>query len=237
MINEFYNVTGLDYPHMVGEFASITPNGGGGFDAGLMPFPWWIGSVGEAVALVGYEHYSADIPSALFAPTLRNMNRWQWSVTIVQFAADPKLTTRSTSWHVWNLLAAHPISHTLSATEAYNPIFHVSGINAEKGSHIWKAAAYNTTHGADVPVSVSFDGVRPGTKADVTVLTSKDPYGYNDPHKGNNVVDYKTFTLQSDDKGAFCFSLPNLSVAVLETVSGHGKRGAGADSIAQPFHA
>jgi alpha-L-arabinofuranosidase len=34
---------------------------------------------------------------------MRNLNRWQWGMTLVQHAADTALTTYSTSWHVWKV--------------------------------------------------------------------------------------------------------------------------------------
>ena len=37
------------------------------------------------------------------APQMRNLNRWQWGMTLVQHAADTALTTYSTSWHVWKV--------------------------------------------------------------------------------------------------------------------------------------
>lgn len=57
----------------------------------------------------------------------------------------------------------------------------------------------------------------------MTVQTGpQDPYGYNDPFLQNNVVKESTVTLTAGDKGTFEFSLPPLSVAVLET-DGKGK--------------
>jgi alpha-N-arabinofuranosidase len=224
-----------DFPHIIGEVAATHPNGGIGWDGNLMPFPWWIGTVGEAVSMIGYERNADRIPGTFYAPVLRNMNRWQWAVTIVQFAADPALTTRSTSWFVWELFAGHPISHTLPASEDFGPLYYVAGTNEAAGSHIWKGAVYNTTNSADVPVSVTFEGVEAGTKAELTLLTNsaKDPYAYNDPHTGVNIVESTVTVLEANDKGAFVFSLPELSVAVLDTEVSKKK----VRSIGMPFAA
>ena len=227
-----------DYGHMVGEVAAVHPNGGVAWDGNLMPYPWWIGSVGEAVSLIGYERNAARVPGALYAPVLRNMNRWQWSVTIVQFAADPRLTTRSTSWHVWALLSRHQLAETLPATEDFGPAYYVAGRSAGRGSLVWKGAVYNTTDGADEHVSVAFEGVREGAAAAVTLLTNKErnPYADNDPFTGVDVVDTKTFLVKAGKDGAFEFSMPELSVAVLdtdhETWYKRDERG-----VAQPFQA
>ncbi|KAF4920880.1 Alpha-L-arabinofuranosidase A [Colletotrichum viniferum] len=224
-----------DIGHIVGEVAATHPNGGTGWDGDLMPFPWWIGTVGEAVSLIGYERNADRVPGTFYAPVLRNMNRWQWAVTIVQFAADPKLTTRSTSWYVWEMFAGHPLSHTLEASADFGPVYYVAGKNEAKGNFIWKGAAYNTTNSEDVPVTVKFEGVEAGTKASLTVLTnpSGDPFAYNDPHTGVNIVDTQTLVLTANEDGAFNFTLPELSVAVLDTdVAAEAKRLRG---IEMPF--
>jgi alpha-N-arabinofuranosidase len=80
---------------------------------------------------------------------------------------------------------------------------------------------YNST--TDIPVSLQFEGFAKGATAELTVQTGpQDPYGYNDPFLQNNVVKESTVTLTAGDKGTFEFSLPPLSVAVLET-DGKGK--------------
>lgn len=219
LVEEFVRFDNDPVGHIVGEVAATHPNGGTSWDGGLMPFPWWIGTVGEAVSLIGYERNADRIPGTFYAPVLRNMNRWQWAVTIVQFAADPALTTRSTSWYVWELFAAHIFTHTLPTEGEYGPAYWVAGKNEDKGSLIWKGAVYNTTDSADVPVTLSFDGVEPGTPAALTVLTNVDgdPYAHNDPLTGVNIVGTETVVLEADEDGAFVFELPELSVAVLDT--------------------
>lgn len=218
---EEFNRFDNDVGHIVGEVSATHPNGGTDWAGPLMTFPWWIGSVGEAVSLIGYERNADRVPGAMYAPVMRNMNRWQWAVTILQHAADPAMTTRSTSWYVWELLAAHPLTHTLPATSdaAFGPLYYVAGRNEAAGSHVWKGAVYNTTAAhADVPVSVAFDGVAPGARAALRVLVGNgDPYAYNDPHTGVNVVAGTTYFLTAGADGAFTFSLPELSVAVLDT--------------------
>ncbi|KAI1357667.1 alpha-N-arabinofuranosidase A [Xylaria arbuscula] len=222
-VSEFGKFDNVTTPHVIGEMASTFPNGGTGWDSGVLrPFPWWQGAVGEAIALIGYERNADRIIGAIYAPIIRNMNRWQWSITMIQFAADPALTTRSTSWYIWELMAAHPITETLPASADFDPLYYVAGKNEKTQGHVFKAAVYNSTNGADVPVTVTFDGVAAGTTAELTVLTGPaDPYAVNDPFTGVNVVKTKKASVKSDKNGAFSFSLPNLSVAVLDT---KGKR-------------
>lgn len=113
---------------------------------------------------------------------------------------------------------------TLPASADFGPLYYVAGLNNKTQAHVFKAAVYNSTNGADFPVSLTFDGVAAGTTAELTVLTGpEDPYGVNDPFSSVNVVKTTKTTVTSNKNGTFSFSLPNLSIAVLET---KGKRGA-----------
>ena len=122
------------------------------------------------------------------------------------------------------LFGKHLITETLPvATDSnFGPLYYVAG-KSDKGTTIVKAAVYNTT--APVPVSLQLEGYDKGDKATLTVLTGpEDPYGYNDPWKQNNVVKETTTTLKAGEEGTFSFTLPQLSIAVLETErSGKGK--------------
>jgi alpha-N-arabinofuranosidase len=137
---------------------------------------------------------------------------------MIQFQADTAKTVRSTSWYVWSLFAKHVFTKTLPTTSKFGPLYHVAGKNEQTGGHIFKAAVYNSTNGADVPVRLTFEGVREGTNAELTVLTGpKNVYGVNDPNTGVNVVKTKTSNIKADKGGVFQFSLPDMSVAVLDT--------------------
>ena len=216
-----------DIGHIVGEVAATHVNGATPprWEGQLYKYPWWIGAVGEAISLIGYERNSDRIPGAFYAPVLKNENRFQWPITLIQFTADPKQTTKAVTWYCWSLFAHHPISHTLPtfSNSSYGPLYWVAGKDEKRpGALVWKGAAYNTTNGAPVPVSVQFQGVKPGSKANLTVLTNSvgDPYAYNDPKMGINIVNTTTVQLMAGNTGAFEFSLPQLSIAVLDTDPG-----------------
>jgi len=178
-----------------------------------MANPWWGGSVGEAILLIGSERNSDKVIGACYAPGLRNLNRWQWGMTIVQHAADTALTTFSTSWHVWKLLGRDSLRSTLPVTGGgIGLLYYVAG-ESETGASIWKAAVYNST--APVPVSLRFEKKHPS--ATLTLLTGPaDPYAFNDPFTRVNVVKETKTELKAGPGGAFEFSLPALSVAVVE---------------------
>lgn len=220
LVDQFDLFDHTQVPHVIGEAAAVHPNGGIGWNGGLMQYPWWGGTVGEAVSLIGYERNVDRIIGASYAPIIRSLDRWQWAATMVQFSADPALTTKSTSWYTWELFAGHLMTHTLPSTADYDPLYYVTGKNENTGGFIFKGAVYNSTDGADVPVKLSFDGVKEGTAAELTILSGpENPYGYNDPFTGVNVVKTTKEKVVAGEDGVFDFVLPNLSVAVLDSGS------------------
>ncbi|OAL46954.1 glycoside hydrolase, partial [Pyrenochaeta sp. DS3sAY3a] len=223
LVQEF-NRFDNDIGHIVGEVAATHVNGATPprWNGPLYKYPWWIGAVGEAISLIGYERNSDRIPGTFYAPVLKNENRFQWPITLLQYTADPKMTTKAVTWYCWSLFAHHPITHTLptSSNSSYGPVYWGAGTDANRnGARVWKGAVYNTTDGADVPVAVRFQGVKPGAKAQLTVLTNAvgDPYMYNDPFTGVNIVNSSVSEVRAGEGGAFEFALPQLSVAVLDT--------------------
>ncbi|ORY62465.1 alpha-L-arabinofuranosidase [Pseudomassariella vexata] len=235
MVEQYDLFDNVTIPHIIGEAAAVHPNGGTDWDGGLMEYPWWGGAIGEAVSLIGYERNANKIIGACYAPIIRSLDSWAWASTMVQFAADPALTTKSTSWYIWELFAGHLMTHTLTSTADFIPLYYVTGKNEDTGAYIFKGAVYNSTNEADIPVSLSFDGVEAGTEAELTILTGpENPYGYNDPFTGVNVVKTTKEKVVASEDGVFEFSLPNMSFSVLNTGSSalskrsemrHGQRG------------
>jgi len=215
------NTTTRQHKTLVGEYATVQPNEQGqlgvNWTEARSPFPFWIGSVAEAVFLLGIERNADKIIGASYAPLFQNLNSYQWAPDLISYTADPGQDVRSTSHHMIALLSGTRITETLPAPGNFDPAYWVAGTTAS-GSSVLKAAIYNST--GDVPVSVTFEGVSAGTTASLKVLTAPDPYSYNEV--GSDVVETKTTQLTAGSDGTFVFSLPNLSVAVLETSSGNG---------------
>ncbi|RHZ73114.1 hypothetical protein CDV55_108270 [Aspergillus turcosus] len=205
-------------PILLGEIAVVTYNGRtiNWGDREFSLYPFWIGSVAEAVFLLGAERNANKIIGTTYAPGMINMDNFEWSPTFMAFNSDPDQTTRSTSWHVYDLFSHSHMTNTLPAksSDNYGPLYYVAGVDSSTNSQIFKAAVYNST--ADVPVSLTFDGVKAGTPAELTVLTAPNPLAMNEVG-GPNVVNSKVTTLRAGKNGVFNFSLPNLSVAVLKT--------------------
>lgn len=129
---------------------------------------------------------------------------------LISFTADPSQTLLSTSYSVVKLFSNNRMTSTFPATSdtAFGPAYWVTGEDA--GSYILKAAVYNST--ADMPFSVSFPGFSRAAK--LTVLTANSPWSSNTPETPDSVIT-TTKTLFADAEGAFAFSLPDLSVAML----------------------
>ncbi|KAK3300455.1 glycoside hydrolase superfamily [Chaetomium fimeti] len=219
------------HPIIIGEYATIQNNTDkledADWDAPKNKWSNWIGSVAEAVFILGAERNGDRVWGTTFAPLFQNLNSYQWAPDLISFTADPADTTPSASYPIIQLLAAHRITHTLpvtatttsNSTASFGPAYWVAGRGAAEGSHIFKAAVYNSTGGADVPVSVKFEGGsdKKGARAQLTVLTAPGgPWAHNTP-ENKEAVKTTVTTVKAGRGGVFEFSLPDLSVAVLVT--------------------
>ncbi|CEJ57847.1 Putative Alpha-L-arabinofuranosidase A [Penicillium brasilianum] len=207
------------HPLLLGEIAATEYNNGVGIDwsdTHFSLYPWWLGSVAEAVFLLGAERNADKIIGTTYAPFLMNLDSYEWSPTMISFNSDPDQTAKSTSWHVYNLFNKNHMTNTLPATSnsSFGPLYYATGLNNKTNSHIFKAAVYNST--ADVPVSLTFEGIGRGTTADLTILTAPSDVSMNEVG-GSNVVQSKVTKIKAGKQGVFSFSLPSLSVAVLTT--------------------
>jgi alpha-L-arabinofuranosidase len=86
----------------------------------------------------------------------------------------------------------------------------VAGVNTNTKEYIMKTAVNNAT--APVPFTVTF-GDGKGTAATLTVLTTPNPFSQNVLGVANQVITAVS-TIEASG-GAFSFSLPNYSVALL----------------------
>ncbi|KAJ5157872.1 uncharacterized protein N7482_008972 [Penicillium canariense] len=208
-----------EHPILLGEIAATEWNNGKGVDwsdTHFSLYPWWLASVSEAVFLLGAERNADKIIGTTYAPYFMNLDSYEWSPTMISFNANPDDTAKSTSWHVYSLFNDNHMTNTLPATSnsSFGPLYYATGLNNKTNSHIFKAAVYNST--ADVPVSLTFEGIGRGTTADLTILTAPSGFSMNEVG-GPNTVESQTTKIKAGKQGVFSFSLPNLSVAVLTT--------------------
>src|ERR1700712_2023846 len=81
---------------LVGEYAVIQPNveGKSGVDWSSsktrLKFPSWIGTVSEAIFLLGAEKNADKILGTSYAPLLQNLHSSQWTPDLISFNADPR---------------------------------------------------------------------------------------------------------------------------------------------------
>lgn len=177
------------------------------------PWSYWIGAVSEAVFTIGMERNADRVWGWSYAPLLQNLNSYEWTPDLIAFTADQSQTFGSVSYDVLKLFGNNEFTSTLPATttDGFGPAYWVAGENNATGAYYIKAAVYNSTE--DVGFNVTFEGVSSGASATLTVLTAPDGYSYN--YYSDVATTTTTSTLTADADGAFGFSLPNLSVAVL----------------------
>ena len=190
----------------------------------MQPWATWIGSVGEAIYFLGAESFSAGTIGATYAPILQNLNRFQWTPDLVSFSADPKQDVLSTSYKSIQLLSSKRFTQTrpITTEDTPDPAYWVAGDNTVTGAKYLKLAVYNSTE--NVTFGVTFDGLAPGTAANLNVLTAPDGASVSLPNSTNPVIMTVT-PLTLDTNGVYSFDLPQLSVAVLETADKDGNFG------------
>lgn len=198
---------------LIGEYATRYLNNGT-----KMPYPFWQGSVAEAVFLLGAERNGGKIIGASYAPLLGNLNNLQWWPDLLSFTADPAETVLSTSYAVVKLFSNNRITETLPVEIGGNgtvgPAYWVAGVGERSGSLVFKAAVYNASE--SVPFVAGFEGFQQSKQAELTVLTASDVYAMN-VLGGPEVVTTNVTRLECGD-GGFSFELPDYSVALLRTV-------------------
>ncbi len=83
----FFDSFDPNHPTLIGEWACIQQNYEGGAVSGANwtaprnPWPFWLGTVSEAVFLIGAERNADKIIGASYAPLLQNLNSYEWSVS------------------------------------------------------------------------------------------------------------------------------------------------------------
>lgn len=142
---------------------------------------------------------------------------------MISFQADTTKTYLSTSWHMVKLLSNTRFTQTreVTASLAAGPVYWAAGINEVTDSYILKLATYNTTDANPVAMEVTFPGVKKGVSANLTILTTDDPFAHS--YVGVDPVISTTTTIKAGVEGVFSFSLPNYAIAVLATLPAEKK--------------
>ncbi|RDW81869.1 hypothetical protein BP6252_02981 [Coleophoma cylindrospora] len=193
---------------LVGEYAITTAAN----STARLKYPTWIGSVAEAVFLIGIERNSEHMFGASYAPLLENLNSVQWSPDMISFVADPAKTVLSTSYHLTSLFSKTRFTTVLpvNSTAGFGPCYWVAGLNSDSGEYILKAANYASN--SSVPFTVNF-GAGSDSTATLTLLTATDINAQNVLGGTNQVITNVTTLVKTS--GAFSFDMPSYSALVL----------------------
>lgn len=76
------------HPILIGEYATIEPNTANASepvkweeDEPRLPYPNWVGAVGETIFTLGAERNADVVIGASYAPGFQNINGFQWAVS------------------------------------------------------------------------------------------------------------------------------------------------------------
>lgn len=113
---------------LIGEYACVQPNQKGrlGVDWGLPQSPWstWIGTISEAVFLIGAERNTDHVIGSSYAPLLQNLNSYEWTVSHSLFG----ISTAFGDLPLISFIAGFDCFHSRSSTErAFNIILSSQG--------------------------------------------------------------------------------------------------------------
>ncbi|KAG8728503.1 hypothetical protein FRC11_010929, partial [Ceratobasidium sp. 423] len=103
----------------VGEYAVTSTNPScifGSPSCGRLVYPTLQGAVAEAAYMTGLERNSDVIFASAYAPTLQNVNSYQWTPDIISF--DAGSIVKSASYYVQQMFAANLGTHVLKTTPA-----------------------------------------------------------------------------------------------------------------------
>ena len=178
--------------------------------------PSLLSALAEAVYLLAMERNPNIVKFSAFAPSLGNMNSWQWKPDMITFDANPNHTVRSVSYFVQQLFGRYRGTQTLPISNTkglLNPMFWVATI--DEASHVVYLKTVNTLN-ATVPLQVNLDiGVR---DVNGTIITDGNVSRYNYIDDREAVVP-RPIDLPADalkGNGTFTWDVPAFSVSVLQ---------------------
>ncbi|KAI7082118.1 glycoside hydrolase [Hortaea werneckii] len=210
----------------LGEYSAIqidTPSGivNYSFPADLHIFyPRLVSALAEGVYLLGMERNPNVCKFASFAPSLQDLNWYNWTPDMIAFDADPSHTVLSASyWQQW--LFAHYRGHeTLPVTNTegdFNPLFWVATIDNEKNAVYLKVI---NILNASVPLTVNMPQRYQSVNG--TILTGADLNSYNYIYNQTEVIPKPInftnapITYSPSSNGSFQWEVPRYSLNVLQ---------------------
>ena len=158
-------------------------------------YPRMLSALAEGVYALGGERNPHVVGMSSYAPSLQNLNWYNWTPNMIHFTANPDETILSASyWQQW-MFARYRGTHTLPTTNtkgALNPLFWATSIDASTNvvyvkvflhPHLYWRVETNYLHkiintgNATVPITVNLD--RPYTGVNGTILSGPDVHSFN----------------------------------------------------------
>ena len=211
MVGE-YSVPEVDEPTGLVNFNFSDPK-----LAGLHVFdPSVYSAVAEAVYLLAMERNPNLVRFSAFAPSLGNMNLWQWKPDLITFDASPSHTVKSVSFYVQKLFNQYRGTHTISVKNTagdFNPMYWVATI--DEAINVVYLKVVNTLN-ASVPLGVSLD--QKVNSVNGTIITDTNASRYNYINDREAVIP-RPVDLPSDAlaaNGSLGWSVPAFSITVFQ---------------------
>ncbi|TKA74779.1 hypothetical protein B0A55_03848 [Friedmanniomyces simplex] len=220
---ETTNNTGVEV--FLGEYSALqidTPTGVVNFtfpeDTHIM-YPRLVSALSEGVYLLGLERNPNVCKLASYAPSLEDLNWYNWTPDMVAFDADPSHTVLSASyWQQW-LFAHYRGTQSLPVTNSegdFNPLFW--GATLDEGKNCVYLKVINIL-GDSIPLTVNIP--QPYHSVNGTILTAADLNSYNYIYNQTEVIP-KPLNISTPAPAAyggnasFQWDVPRFSLTVLQ---------------------
>ncbi|KAF2431603.1 glycoside hydrolase [Tothia fuscella] len=184
-------------------------------------YPRMISAIAEGVYALGGERNPSVVKMSSYAPSLQNLNGYQWTPNMIVFDAGNVVLSPS-YWQQW-LFARYRGKQTLPVTNSkgdFNPLFWAASV--EEGEQVVYVKVINAG-AATVPLTVNIDSGYSGVNG--TILTSNDIDDFNFFGNKTVVVPKPLVGLDADGlgtvNGTFKWDVPRWSITVLQFNTGH----------------
>jgi len=178
-------------------------------------YPRLVGALAEGVYLLGAERNPNTVKMTCYAPSLQNLNWYNWTPNLVAFDADPRDTILSVSYWLQRTFNAFRGTQTLTVenTEGdFGPLYWAASIEGEGPVYLKVINIANVSVPLQVTLESQWDEVNG------TIITGPDPNGFN--YKNNQTalipvpVDLSASTTSTN--GSWSWNVPAYSITVLQ---------------------
>ncbi|GAB7364183.1 hypothetical protein MBLNU230_g4734t1 [Neophaeotheca triangularis] len=180
-------------------------------------YPRLFSALAEGVYALGLERNPNVAKFGAYAPSLQNLNYFNWVPNMIAYDADPANTILSASYYQQQLFASYRGTQVLPVTNSegdFNPMFWVATIDEPSNSVYLKVI---NTLNSSVPLSVDFDCSWHNVNG--TIITASDLNAYNFINNQTEVVP-APIEIDQDavrgEAGVFQWEVPRWSINVLQ---------------------